>query len=71
MADYGNRYVVNDTYRSARDADKDEFQARLNGSIDTEIRGSGRIRAIVSPKTSERELFVLVSTTDSSQKDNP
>jgi hypothetical protein len=67
MTDYGEQYVVNQTYRSSSDSNKDQFQKWLNGPIDTGIRNSGGIRAIVNPETKERELIVFVSDSGPTQ----
>lgn len=60
MPEYGDRYVVNQTYRSSSDNNKDQFQKWLNGPVDTGIRNSGGIRAIANPETKEREFFALL-----------
>jgi hypothetical protein len=71
MTDYGDQYIVNQTYRSSSDSDKDQFQEWLNGPIDTGIRNSGGIRAIVNPETKEREFIVFVSDSGPTQTQNP
>ncbi len=71
MNDYGNRYVVNETYRSSSDSTKDQFQTWLNGPVDTGIRNSGGIRAIISPHTGKREFLVFYSDSSASQSQNP
>ena len=67
MTDYGEQYVVNQTYRSSSDSHKDQFQKWLNGPIDAGIRNSGGIRAIVNPETKERELIFFVSDSGPTQ----
>jgi hypothetical protein len=71
MPDYGDRYVVNQTYRSSSDSNKDQFQKWLNGPVDTGIRNSGGIRAIANPDTKEREFLVFVSDSGPTQTQNP
>lgn len=71
MTDYGDQYVVNQTYRSSSDSNNDQFQKWLNGPIDTGIRNSGGIRAIVNPETKEREFIVFVSDSGPTQTQNP
>lgn len=71
MTDYGDRYVVNQTYRSSSDSNKDQFQKWLNGPVDTGIRNSGGIRAIVNPETKERKFIVFVSDSGPTQTQNP
>lgn len=71
MTDFGDRYVVNQTYRSSSDSTKDQLQQWLNGPVDTGIRNSGGIRAIANPKTKERELLVFMSDSSSAQTQNP
>lgn len=71
MTNYEGRYVVNQTYRSSSDSNKDQFQKWLNGPVDTGIRNSGGIRAIANPKTKEREFLVLVSDSGPTQTQNP
>lgn len=71
MTGYGDKYVVNNTYRSSSDSTKDEFQFWLNGPIDTGIRNSGGIRAITNPRTGKREFLVFYSDSSASQSQNP
>ncbi len=71
MTCYGDKYVVNETYRSSMDPAKDEFQTWLNGPIETGIRNSGGIRSINNPNTGEREFLVFYSDSSSSQTQNP
>ncbi|QCS43399.1 restriction endonuclease [Natrinema versiforme] len=71
MTSYGDKYVVNETYRSSMDPAKDEFQTWLNGPIETGIRNSGGIRSINNPNTGEREFLVFYSDSSSSQTQNP
>ncbi len=71
MTDYGDRYVVNQTYRSSSDSNKDQFQKWLNGPIGTGIRNSGGIRAIANPETKKREFIVFVSDSSPTQTQNP
>jgi len=71
MSDYGDVYQVGCTYRSSSDARKDEFQAWLNGPIETGIRNSGGIRALSNPNTGRREFLVFVSDSSATQNQNP
>lgn len=71
MGEYGSEYVVGETYRSSSDPEQDQFQQWLNGPIETGIRNSGGIRAIVNPDTGERELLVFVSDSSTAQNQNP
>ncbi|WP_367996129.1 restriction endonuclease [Haloferax volcanii] len=71
MPNYGGQYVVNETYRSSSDPEKDEFQKWLNAPISTGIRNSGGIRALVNPHTGKREFLVFYSDSSSSQNQNP
>jgi len=71
MGDYGSEYVVGETYRSSSDPEQDQFQRWLNGPVETGIRNSGGIRAIVNPDTGRREFLVFVSDSSASQNQNP
>ncbi len=71
MTDYGERYIINQTYRNSTDNNKDQFQKWLNGPVDTGIRNSGGIRAIVNPTTKKREFLVFVSDSGPTQTQNP
>lgn len=71
MTNYGNKYVVNEIYRSSHDPKKDEFQAWLNGPIETGIRNAGGIRSITNPNTGEREFLVFYSDSSTTQTQNP
>ena len=71
MVSYGEEYVVNETYRSARSPSEDEFQTWLNGPVENGIRNSGGIRSIVNPNSGKREFLVFYSDSSSSQTQNP
>jgi hypothetical protein len=71
MSDYGDRYVVNKTYRSSTDPAEDEFQSWLNGPVGNGIRNSGGVRSIANPDTEKREFLVFYSDSSSSQSQNP
>ncbi|MFD1588128.1 restriction endonuclease [Halorientalis brevis] len=71
MSAHGNRYVVNETYRSSTDPEKDQFQGWLNAPIDTGIRNSGGIRAIANPETGDREFLVFITSDGSTKNPNP
>lgn len=71
MLDSGKRYVMNETYRSSTDKNKDEFQSRINEPIDGGIRNSGGIRCITNQETGEREFLVFVSKTGKSRTQHP
>lgn len=71
MSGSEKEYVVNETYRSSTDPDKDEFQAWLNEPIPNGIRNSGGIRSIKNPTTKELEFLVFITDDSASQNQNP
>lgn len=71
MSKGSKQYVMNETYRSSTDENKDEFQSWINGPIDGGIRNSGGIRCITNQQTGGREFLVFVSKTGKSRTQHP
>lgn len=71
MSDYGEYYVVNETYRSSTDDSKDQFPTWLNGPIKNGISYTRGIRSLVNPNTGEREFLVFYSTAGRSRTQHP
>jgi len=71
MADYGDSYVVDETYRNSTDAKKDEFQGWLNGPVDRGIGQGGGIRTIRNSSNGNVEFIILISTIKHSKAPKP
>jgi len=71
MSKGSKQYVMNETYRSSTDENKDEFQSWINEPIDGGIRNSGGIRCITNQETGEREFLVFVSKTGKTRTQHP
>lgn len=71
MTDSSKQYVMNKTYRSSTDKEKDQFQSWINSPIEGGIRNSGGIRCIRNQRSGEREFLVFVSKRGTSQNRNP
>lgn len=71
MTRHGDKYIVNNRYRSSSDPAIDEFQAWLNGPVDGGIRNSGGIRAIKNQATGDRAYLIFVSDSSAAQNQNP